>query len=120
RLRRVVTGAIEVERAANRLGASLQAHPVIYANEEFRQAAQGTDLAELCITSAAELTDAPAPETAYRLPDVEGVAVVVQRAPGEKCERCWQVLPEVGTIAEAPGLCGRCADAVRRHRAAAE
>ncbi len=120
RLRRVVTGAIEVERAANRLGASLQAHPVIYASEEFRQAAQGIDLAELCITSAAELTDAPASETAYRLPDVEGVAVVVQRAPGEKCERCWQVLPEVGTIAEAPGLCGRCADAVRRHRAAAE
>ena len=120
RLRRVVTGAIEVERAANRLGASLQAHPVIYANEEFRQAAQGTDLAELCITSAAELTDAPAPENAYRLPDVEGVAVVVQRARGEKCERCWQVLPEVGTIADAPGVCGRCADAVRRHLAAAE
>ncbi|MDG4602356.1 MAG: isoleucine--tRNA ligase [Defluviicoccus sp.] len=120
RLRRVVTGAIEVERAANRLGASLQAHPVIYANEEFRQAAQGIDLAELCITSAAELTDAPAPENAYRLPDVEGVAVVVQRARGEKCERCWQVLPEVGTIADAPGVCGRCADAVRRHLAAAE
>jgi len=120
RLRRVVTGAIEVERAANRLGASLQAHPVIYANEAFRQAAQGIDLAELCITSAAELTDAPAPESAYRLPDVEGVAVVVQRARGEKCERCWQVLPEVGTIADAPGVCGRCADAVRRHLAAAE
>ena len=120
RLRRVVTGAIEVERAANRLGASLQAHPVIYASEEFRQAAQGIDLAELCITSAAELTDAPAPESAYRLPDVEGVAVVVQRARGEKCERCWQVLPEVGTIADAPGVCGRCADAVRRHLAAAE
>ncbi|SUS08552.1 isoleucyl-tRNA synthetase [uncultured Defluviicoccus sp.] len=120
RLRRVVTGAIEVERAANRLGASLQAHPVIYANEEFRQAAQGIDLAELCITSAVELTDAPAPENAYRLPDVEGVAVVVQRARGEKCERCWQVLPEVGTIADVPGVCGRCADAVRRHLAAAE
>ncbi len=120
RLRRVVTGAIEVERAANRLGASLQAHPVVYANEEFRQAAQGIDLAELCITSAAELTEAPAPENAYRLPDVEGVAVVVQRARGEKCERCWQVLPEVGTIADAPGVCGRCADAVRRHLAAAE
>ena len=120
RLRRVVTGAIEVERAANRLGASLQAHPVIYASAEFRQAVQGVDLAELCITSAAELTDAPAPETAYRLPDVDGVAVVVQRAHGEKCERCWQVLPEVGTIADAPGVCGRCADAVRRHRAAAE
>lgn len=120
RLRRVVTGAIEVERAANRLGASLQAHPVIYANEEFRQAAQGIDLAELCITSAAEVTDAPAPESAYRLPDVEGVAVVVQRARGEKCERCWQVLPEVGSIADAPGVCGRCADAVRRHLAAAE
>ena len=120
RLRRVVTGAIEVERAANRLGASLQAHPVIYANEEYRRAAAGVDLAELCITSAVALSDQPAPDAAYRLADVEGVAVLVGRAAGEKCERCWQVLPEVGTLPDFPGICPRCADAVRRHRAAAE
>ena len=37
---------------------------------------------------------------------------VVRPAEGEKCARCWKVLPEVGTHAAHPGLCGRCADAV--------
>jgi isoleucyl-tRNA synthetase len=52
------------------------------------------------------------PGEAFTLAEVPGVAVTVGRADGEKCERCWKVLPEVGSLAGHPSLCVRCADAV--------
>jgi isoleucyl-tRNA synthetase len=120
RLRRVVTGALEVERAAKRIGSSLQAHAVIHADRASRDSAAGIDLAELCITSGIEFADGSAPEDAFRLPDVPGIAVRIVRAAGDKCERCWQVLPEVGRHPVHSALCHRCVDAVERHAAAAE
>jgi isoleucyl-tRNA synthetase len=120
RLRRVVTGALEVERAARKLGSSLQARAIVHAGFEYHDAMRGLDLAELCITSAAEMAEGPAPDEAFRLADVPGVAVVVAPAEGRKCERCWQVLPEVGQRPDHPEICGRCADAVAHRRAAAE
>ena len=110
-LRRVVTGALELERAAKRIGASLQAHPTIYAPAAWATAVHGVDLAELAITSAATLKLEPPPAGAFTLPDVPEVGVAVALAEGEKCERCWRVLPEVGQHG-VEGLCGRCADAV--------
>jgi isoleucyl-tRNA synthetase len=118
-LRRVVTGALELERADKRIGASLQAHPAVYADDAHVEAFQGIDLAEIAITSAATLQTGAPPAGAFTLPDVPEVGVVVALARGEKCERCWRVLPEVGSRADHPGLCGRCADAVGA-RAAAE
>jgi isoleucyl-tRNA synthetase len=112
-IRRVVTGALERERAEKRIGSSLEAAPTIHLDAEDHALAAGTDFAELCITSAIALSPAPAPEGAFALPDVPGVAVVPGRADGGKCARCWQVLPEVGKDYEHPALCGRCADAVR-------
>jgi isoleucyl-tRNA synthetase len=119
RLRRVVTAALEIERAERRIGSSLQAHPRIFADAGYRAAADGIDLAELCITSAATIDEGPAPAAAFRLAEIDGVAVSVAIADGAKCERCWQVLPEVGSDHDHPGLCRRCRDAVDRHRAAA-
>ena len=54
------------------------------------------------------------------LEDVPGVAVIPELAPGNKCERCWQVLPEVGSAPEAPDICNRCVDAVAHLPEAAE
>jgi isoleucyl-tRNA synthetase len=116
----VVTGALEVERAAKRIGASLQAHPRIWAGDEYRSACAGLDLAELSITSAASFADGPPPDDGFTLADTPGVTVRVEPATGEKCARCWQVLPDVGQHAQHPDLCGRCVDAVELHRAAAE
>ncbi|MDP4795890.1 MAG: isoleucine--tRNA ligase [Rhodospirillales bacterium] len=112
-LRRAVTGALEVARAGKVIGASLQAHPQVYADEAYRQACSGIDPAELCITSGFTFHDGVAPADAHRLDDVPDIAVVVDKADGEKCERCWKVLDEVGADAEHPTVCGRCADAVR-------
>ena len=112
KLRRVVTGALELERAEKRIGASLDAAPTVYAAAEYVEALSGLNLAEIAITSDIELVTGDAPEGAYTLDDVAGVGVVPGLADGDKCERCWQTLPEVGSHAEHKTICNRCADAV--------
>ncbi len=113
-VRRAVTGALEVERREKRIGASLEAAPVVHiADAALRDAYAGLDAAELFITSGATLTGDPAPETAFRLEgEAEGIAVVPAEAEGEKCRRCWRILPEVGSQVGHDDLCNRCADAV--------
>ena len=115
-LRRVVTGALELERAEKRIGSSLQAAPHVHAGSAFIAALKGLDLSEICITSGADLIEVPdggvLPTSAFMLPDVAGVAVVPALAGGQKCARCWQVLEEVGKSAAHPLLCQRCEEAV--------
>jgi isoleucyl-tRNA synthetase len=122
RVRRVVTGALEVERRDKRIGSSLEASPVVYlAGEEPELVAaklKDLDFAEVCITSGIQIVVGALPEGAYRLDDVPGVGVVPARAEGEKCARCWQILPEVGEDSKAPDLCRRCRDAVAARAAA--
>jgi len=113
-LRRVVTGALELERAEKRIGASLQAHPTVHATRDYLTALDGIDLAEIAITSAADLSESEAPAGAFTLPDVKGVGVVPGLAEGAKCVRCYRVLPEVKEV------CNRCADAAAHFSAAAE
>ncbi len=112
-LRRVVTGALEIQRRDKVIGASLEAAPVLFVADAADAALfDGVDLAEIAITSAASVsTDAP-PEDAFRLPEVAGAAAAFHKAEGEKCARCWMILPEVGGVPEAPDLCRRCADVV--------
>jgi isoleucyl-tRNA synthetase len=119
-VRRVVTGALELERAEKRIGSSLQAAPKVYMTADYKAALDGLDLAEIAITSDIELVEGEAPEGAFTLEEIAGIGVVSAPAEGEKCDRCWRVLPEVGSNPEAPGVCGRCADAVAAGRAAAE
>jgi isoleucyl-tRNA synthetase len=111
-LRRVVTGALELERAAKRIGSSLQAHPVVHAGAAEAELLRSLDFAEICITSGLTVETDAVPDGAFTLADVPGVGVVVASAEGHRCERCWRVLPEVGTVAAHPDLCNRCADAV--------
>jgi isoleucyl-tRNA synthetase len=111
-LRRVVTGALEIERAEKRIGSSLQAHPTVYLTPELKRLCDGLDLAEISITSEATLVEGPAPAGAFTLPDVPDVGVTVGLAGGEKCDRCWRQVPDRGVDPHHPTLCGRCADAV--------
>ena len=66
---------------------------------------------DICITSGIVLTGDPIPAEAFRLPEVEGVGVVFEKAEGEKCQRCWKILPDVGTH-DHPGTCARCSAAL--------
>ena len=118
-IRRVVLGALEIERAEKRIGSSLLAAPDVYLSDDFQAAIEGLDLADIAITSDAVIHAGVAPEDAFTLPEVGGVAVVPKTAEGEKCARCWKVLPEVGNQADIPETCNRCADAVRSSRVAA-
>jgi isoleucyl-tRNA synthetase len=120
-IRRVVTGALEIARAEKRIGASLQADPIVYVHDPADRALLATiDLAEVAITSDMELSADPPPADAFTLPDVPGIGAIVQLATGEKCGRCWRVLDEVGTHANHPELCDRCFDAVGHLKDAAE
>jgi isoleucyl-tRNA synthetase len=111
RARRVVTGALEVERRDKRIGASLEAAPVVHvADSATRAILESVAFHDLCITSASRSPTTAAPAGAFRLDDVPGIAVVPARAEGDKCARCWKVLPDVGTHAHGD-VCARC-DAV--------
>ena len=72
------------------------------------------------VLSASLILVGTSPEGAFALEEVPGVGVVVQAASGEKCERCWRILPDVGSESDLPDLCGRCVVAVRALRPAAE
>ena len=94
-VRRVVTGALELERAAKRIGSSLEASPVIYVSDRQTLATLfDIDLAEVCITSNYEVREGEAPAAAFRLDGVPGVAVVVEKAAGRKCARSWKILSD--------------------------
>jgi isoleucyl-tRNA synthetase len=110
--RKVVTGALEVARRDKVIGSSLEAAPIVYvADPAMRQTLEQTNLTELSITSNLTITAGDGPHDAFRLDDVEGVAIEVRSAKGKKCARCWKVLPDVGAHQEA-GTCRRCSDVV--------
>jgi isoleucyl-tRNA synthetase len=113
-LRRIVTGALEVERAAKRIGSSLEAAPIVYVTDlELFGIVTEVDLAELCITSAATLVEGEGPPSAFRLDDVAGVAVEPRRAEGRKCARSWKISPSVGSDPQHPDVTPRDAQALR-------
>lgn len=119
RVRRVVTGALEIERAQKRMGSSLEAAPVVYlAEDELLGAVQGLDFAEVCITSGVAIERGEGPANAFRLEEVKGVAVVPRPASGRKCARSWKVSPEVGSDPDYPEVTPRDAAALREWDAA--
>ena len=111
-IRRVVTGALERARVQGAIGTSLQAALTFHLPEADRGLLSPEEWSELAIVSASSLTCEPAGAEAFSLPEVPGVAVLFSPAEGEKCARCWRVLPEVGSDQRHPRLCRRCVDAV--------
>jgi isoleucyl-tRNA synthetase len=117
-VRRAVTGALEIARAAKRIGSSLEADPIVHVSSpELYEAVLDIDLAEVCITSAATLTNDEGPADAFRLPEVPGVAVVVNLAEGTKCARSWKISHTVGTDPQFPDVTPRDAQALREWEA---
>jgi isoleucyl-tRNA synthetase len=112
-LRRVVTGALEIKRKDKVIGASLEARPVLFVSPEDAVLFDTVDLGEIAITSHAVVQPHEAPvQDAFTLPEVPGAAAVFHHAEGDKCARCWMILPEVGHNPKYPDLCNRCSDAV--------
>lgn len=117
-VRRVVTGALELERAAKTIGSSLEASPIIYVGDRAILATLfDVDLAEVCITSNYEVREGDGPSDAFRLDGVAGVAVVVEKAVGIKCARSWKILPTIGEDPDYPDVSPRDARALREWKA---
>ncbi len=115
-IRRVVTGALEIERREKNIGSSLEAAPRVYVGDAAKfSAMDGVDMADVCITSQIELIASAPPEGAFVLEDIENVGVIHALASGKKCERSWKILPTVGSVAAYPGLTPRDAEAVREY-----
>ncbi|WP_273509381.1 class I tRNA ligase family protein, partial [Planktotalea frisia] len=109
--RRVVTAALEVQRTEKVIGASLEAAPTVYiADADLRAALEGVPFDDIAITSAITVSGDLVPEGAFTLPEIDGVAVSFAKADGEKCQRCWKILPDVNA---QTGVCGRCSDALK-------
>lgn len=113
-MRRVVTGALEKARAEKVMGSSLQAHVDVYAPAGL-DALPGISLEDFMIVSHLTVHTTPAPEGAFALPDID-CGVVVRLAEGEKCARCWKVMPEVGREGPYGDACYRCAAVVEKQQ----
>ena len=120
RVRRVVTGALEVERREKRIGSSLEAHATVrIADDATRAAVEAVDFADVAIASAVTI-EAGSPEPgAFTLPEVPGVSVRVSRAEGRRCARSWKVTPDVGADPRYPDLSPRDAAAMAEIESAA-
>ncbi|ETX30549.1 isoleucine--tRNA ligase [Roseivivax isoporae] len=106
--RRVVTAALEVQRTDKAIGASLEAAPVVHVEDtEILAALRDVPFDDICITSGIALSGDPVPSDGFRLAESPGIGVVFERADGGKCERCWKILPDVGTHRH-PAVCARC------------
>ncbi|WP_300376002.1 isoleucine--tRNA ligase [Henriciella sp.] len=120
KVRRVVTGALEIERKEKRIGASLEASPDVYIEDaSLIEAFEGENPADLFITSGAKLIEGAGPADTYRLEDTPGVAVVPSKADGVKCERSWKYFDPATADPEFPDITPRDAVAVRAIRGAA-
>ena len=118
-VRRVVTGALEIERREKRIGSSLEAAPVVHiTDEDLLVALDGQDFAEICITSGISLSEVNGPADAFQLDDVAGVSVVPALAKGRKCARSWRMTDDIGSDPEFPDVSARDAEALRELKAA--
>jgi len=117
-VRRVVTGALEVERREKRIGSSLEAAPVVYITDPALVEAVGdSDFSEVCITSGLKIETVAGPEDAFRIDEVGAVAVVPVLAEGVKCARSWRITDDVGSDPEFPDVSARDAAALHELKA---
>ncbi len=99
-VRDAVNAALEQARSEKKIGKSLEAKATIPSGRiAGSRLADLDELADLLIVSQAEVS-----------PDVTNIQV--EPAEGRKCERCWKVLPTVGSDPKHPTLCPRCARVV--------
>ncbi|WP_301107060.1 isoleucine--tRNA ligase [Sporosarcina sp.] len=111
-----VLKALEEARNAKVIGKSLEAKVTVVLPEDLQGLLQAEDIdfAQFFIVSAFEESkDADLPN-ALKL---DRATVLVEKADGEKCERCWTISTTVGEDSEHPALCTRCADVVKENYA---
>ncbi len=109
-----VTKALEEARAQKVIGHSLDAAVTVGldATLYLQLEPYNQDLRSIFIVSKAEMVQGDIPD-AYHSPDVEGIAVKVSSATGDKCDRCWVHEPSVVQFSDHPTICDRCHGAIQ-------
>lgn len=109
-----VLKALEEARHSKLIGKSLEAKVTVYPNEQIRQlmTAVDADIAQLLIVSDFEVSKEVAPSEAVQFEDM---AILVEKAEGETCDRCRSVRQDVGSDEKLPTLCDRCAHIVEEN-----
>lgn len=108
-VRNDVQKALELKRAENVIGKSLEAKVTLYCEEELFNMLSSVeeDLNTILICSQAELVNGG---TGAFKGELAELSVTVSNAQGEKCERCWIYNENVGSCKEHEALCKRCAE----------
>ena len=106
RVRKSVTAALEIKRNEKLIGSSLQAKAIIYIPSEIKKILSTLDLAEMCIVSGVEIKDIAEKTPSSMNFEEEDIFVDISLAEGDKCQRCWTILPEVKDNQDH--LCSRC------------
>jgi isoleucyl-tRNA synthetase len=110
-VRREVARALELARARKLIGSGLEAAVRIASAPEDLPALLHTKqavLPTLFIVSCVQLEPGPGGAVHYESQEIPGLVIDVDRAPGDKCERCWMRRPTVGASPAHPSLCDRC------------
>ncbi|MAH53338.1 MAG: isoleucine--tRNA ligase [Pelagibacteraceae bacterium] len=91
-IKNVTNAAIEVKRASKEIGSSLEADVQVYLGDEYLKFSKGVDLSEYFITSKAIANPLTDNDKLFKLDGVDNIKVLVKKAKGEKCSRCWKIL----------------------------
>ncbi len=111
KVRGEVNKTVEQARNDKRIGSALEASVTLYADARLAKqlAILGSELRFALITSGARVADyADAPEGAWQSEVIRGLKIVLNKAEGEKCPRCWHYTQDTGQSAEHSQLCSRC------------
>lgn len=113
KVRAEVQKALEQARVAKTIGLSLDAKVTLTADAELLAflGEYPDELASIFIVSTVDLVAAVSAD-AYTAESIAGLRIFVEKAPGEKCERCWCYSEKLGTVAEHPAICPKCTAAV--------
>jgi isoleucyl-tRNA synthetase len=112
-LRDDVNKALEIKRAEKFIGNPLEAKVRLYLPEEFRSLAESyaSFLPMFFLVSEVSISDTALSE-AHEGAQIKGLRVLVERATGSKCQRCWNWRESVGTFGDMPEVCDRCHDVI--------
>lgn len=108
-----VNKAMEEPRKNKVIGKPLEAWVTVYAEgeiAEFLRSIPADELAALCIVSKFRVIEGIGEGMSGE--NLEGIKIAVERASGDKCERCWMYVDSIGQNSKHPTLCARCAEVV--------
>jgi len=91
-IRNVANAAIEIKRSSKEIGSSLEADVQIYLGEEYLKLVKDVNLSEYFITSKANAKPIINDNKLFKLGNEDNVKILVTKAKGKKCSRCWKIL----------------------------